>query len=116
MKIGCVRGTVNMSSLSNRNRFDCLDTMATCTRRKLPAGLSAHGAENAPTRLVENQSRQPLVKSSREELEFEAGLKRSDWHRLTGLSSPTNRQESRRSRSFYGLSRIQQILTIRGEA
>ncbi len=59
-----------------RNRFECLDTMATCTRRKPPAGSSAHGAENAPTRLVENQSRRPLVRSSREELESEAALKR----------------------------------------
>src|SRR2546422_4360922 len=94
MKIGCVRGTVNMSSLSNRNRFDCLDTMATCTRRKLPAGSSVHGAENAPTRLVENQSRQPLARSSREELEFEAGVKKKELRQLNGASGTANRQGS----------------------
>src|SRR2546425_1367820 len=107
----CIGGTVNMQNTPVRIRFECLDIMATCTRRKPPAGLSAHGAENAPTRLVENQSRQPLVKSSREELEFEAGVKRSDWHRLTGASSPTKRQERRRSRSFYGVSRNQPKIT-----
>src|SRR2546425_12176644 len=101
MKIGCVRGTVNMSSLSNRNRFDCLDTMATCTRRKLPAGSSGHGAEKAPTRLGENQSRQPLARSSREEVEFEAGGKKKEWGQLTGVAGPTKRKEKHSSQSVY---------------
>src|SRR6267143_625560 len=67
-----IRGTVNMPSTLVRKRFECLDTMAACTRRKPPVGSSAHGGENARTRLVENQSRRPSVKSSREELELAA--------------------------------------------
>src|SRR2546425_4675993 len=99
----CIGGTVNMQNTPVRIRFECLDIMATCTRRKPPAGLSAHGAENAPTRLVENQSRQPLVKSSREELEFEAGVKKINLDRLTGAASPTKPKGNRRSRKFFGV-------------
>src|SRR2546428_10652789 len=101
MKIGCVRGTVNMSSLSNRNRFDCLDTMATCTRRKLPAGSSVHGAENAPTRLGENQSRQPLARANREEVEFEAGVKKEERAPPAWLAGAGKSKGNHQKHSFH---------------
>src|SRR2546422_10385804 len=103
MKIGCVRGTVNMSSLSNRNRFDCLDTMATCTRRKLPAGSSVHGAEKAPTRLVENQSRQPLARASRGEMEFEAGAKKKELGQPAGVAGPTKTKGKQQTQKCLGV-------------
>ena len=65
-----------MSSPSVRNRFDCLDIMVTSTRRNPLVGSSVIGVENAPSRPAENRSRQPLVRSNREELEFEAGLRK----------------------------------------
>src|SRR2546425_12811462 len=98
----CIGGTVNMPNTPVRIRFECLDIMATCTRRKPPAGFKAHGAEKAPTRLVENQSRQPLVKASREELEFEAGVKKTKWERGDWVASPTKRQGRCGRRRCYG--------------
>jgi len=65
-----------MSTLSVRTRFDCLDIMATSTRRNLLVGSSVTGGENAPSRPVENRLRRPLVRLSREEWESEAGLRK----------------------------------------
>jgi hypothetical protein len=70
------RGTVNMSSPPVRNRFDCLDITVTNIRRNLLEGSNVTGVENAPSRPAENRSKRPLVKSSKEELESEAGLRK----------------------------------------
>ena len=104
-----------MSTLSIRVRFDCLGIMVTSTRRKLLVGSSVDGAENELSRLVENQSRQHLVRSSREELEFEAGQPKLDWRQLTGLLSRTSLPVSRQSRSFSGWLRTQRTWTISEE-
>ena len=65
-----------MANTLVRIRFDCPDIMVISTRRKLRAESSVVGVGNAPSKLVENQSRRHSVRSSREELEFEAGPKR----------------------------------------
>ena len=65
-----------MPSTSVRNRFYCLDITVTSIRRNLLEGSSVTGVENEPSKPVENRSRRPLVRSSREGLESEAGLRK----------------------------------------
>jgi hypothetical protein len=52
--------------------------MGTSTRRNLLVGLSVIGGESVLSKLEENQSRQPLARSSKEEWESEAGQPRSN--------------------------------------